>query len=237
MNENLKVVISAEIGKLKENVKKAKDEIQDFVKGGKESFSKFNDEFQKVGDVANGVLAGMGAAAAGAATALLGIVSSTAESREATAKLNTAFETAGSTAAQATETYNDLYRVLGDGDVAVEAANHLAKLTTEEEALSEWTNICQGVYATFGDSLPIEGLTEAVNHTAQLGEVQGPLADAREWSGQSTDDFNSKLAECTSLEEREALIRESLTGLYSDAAANYEENAAAILAQNEARLN
>ena len=53
-----------------------------------------------------------------------------------------------------------------------EAANHLAKLTSEEQAFSEWTNICQGVYAEFGNSLALEGLTEAVNHTAKLGEVQ-----------------------------------------------------------------
>ena len=177
----------------------------------------------------------MGAAVAGAGAALLGLVSSTAESRAATAKLNTAFETAGSTAEQAAETYNGLYRVLGDGDVAVEAANHLAKLTTDQQSLSEWTNICQGIYATFGDSLPIEGLTEAANETAKVGALTGGLADALNWAGVNEDEFQAKLDACNTEAEREALIRETLTGLYSDAAAGYEENAAAILAQNEAQ--
>jgi len=59
--------------------------------------------------------------------------------------------------------------VLGDSGQATEAAGHLAKLTTEEQALAEWTTICEGVYATFGDSLPIESLTEAANETAKTG--------------------------------------------------------------------
>ena len=120
-----------------------------------------------------------GAAVAGAAAALLALSASTMEYRTAQAKLNAAFETAGSSAEQAKTTYNDLYRVLGDGDVAVEAANHLAKLTTNQQDLSEWTNICQGVYATFGDSLPIEGLAEAANETAKTGALTGSLADAK----------------------------------------------------------
>lgn len=235
MNEELKVVISAEIAKFKQGVSDAKKVVSDFVKEGTKDFGKLNDEFQKVGDKAKGFLKGVGTAVAGAGAAFLALGPATAELRTNQAKLAAAFDTAGASAEVATGVYNDLYRVLGDDGQAVEAASHLAKLTTEEKALSEWTTICQGVYATFGDSLPIEGLTEAVNHTAQLGEVQGPLADALEWSGQSTDEFNAKLAECSSLEEREAFLRETLNGLYSDAAANYEENAAEILAQNEAQ--
>ena len=235
MNEQLKIIISAEIGELKKNVKSAKDAITNMVKEGTKDMEKFSDSFSKVGDAAKTGLKVVAGAVAGAATALLGMSAATAEYRTAQAKLNTAFEAAGSTTAQAKETYNDLYRVLGDSDVAVEAANHLAKLTTGEKELSEWTNICQGVYATFGDSLPIEGLTEAVNHTAKLGEVQGPLADALEWSGISAEEFNNKLAATNSEAEREKLIRETLTGIYGEAAAGYEKNAAGILAQNEAQ--
>lgn len=235
MNEELKVIISAEVSKLRQNVEKAKENIKGFQEQVKKASEEVDSKFASMGSsISTGLKAGAaGLAATGAA--LLALGASTAEYRAEQAKLVSAFETAGSSAEQAKETYNDLYRVLGDGGQATEAANHLAKLTTEEKALSEWTNICQGVYATFGDSLPIEGLTEAVNHTAQLGEVQGPLADALEWSGQTTDEFNAKLAECTSLEEREALIRETLTGLYSDAASAYEVNNAQVLAQNEAQ--
>ena len=174
-----------------------------------------------------------GLAAAGAAVLALG--ASTAEYRAEQAKLVTAFEAAGSSAETAKTTYNDLFRVLGDSGQATEAANHLAKLTTEEQALAEWTNICQGVYATFGDSIPIEGLTEAANETAKTGALTGSLADALNWAGISEDAFTASLEACNSEAEREALIRETLSGLYSDAAAKYEENNAAVLEQNEAQ--
>lgn len=234
MNEQLKIVISAEIDKLKKNIKEGTRLIDKFGKDGEKVFSEFNDGIQKAGDVAKKGLAVAGAAIVGATTALLGMTAATSEYRQQMGTLVSAFETAGGSAAAAKDTYNDLYRVLGDSGQATEAAQHLAKLTTEEQALSEWTNICQGVYAQFSDSLAIEGLTEAVNHTAKLGEVQGTLADALEWSGVSIDGFNEQLAALSTEADREALIRETLNGLYSESAANYEENNAAILAQNEA---
>lgn len=235
MNEEIKVVISVEIGDLKKNIKDAKDKVKGFSEEGKQKFSEFNDAFQKVGNVSKGVLAAMGGAIVGAKAALLALAGSTQEYRNQQAQLITAFETAGGSAETAKETYNDLFRVLGDSGKATEASQHLGKLTTEEKALAEWTEICQGVYATFGDSLAIEGLAEAVNHTAKLGEVQGTLADALEWSGTNIDAFNEQLATCNTEAEREKLIREALNGMYSEAAANYEVNNAAILAQNEAQ--
>lgn len=235
MEEQLKVIISAEIDKLKKELNKGKQEVEDFTDEGKKSLQEFNDELQKAGDVGKKALAVMGGALIGAATALMALGESTKEYRQQQAQLKTAFETAGGSAKEAKQTYNDLYRVLGDSGKATEAAQHLAKLTTNEKELSEWTKISTGIYATFGDSLPLEGLTEAANHTAQLGEVQGTLADALEWSGISVDEFNEQLFWCNTESEREKLIRDTLNGLYSEAAEGYETNNAAILAQNEAQ--
>lgn len=166
MTEQLKIVIAAEVNKFKQNVDAAKKKIKDFIKEGTKDFGALNDEFQKVGDASKKFLAVSAGAVAGAATALLALGASTKEYRQQQAMLATAFETAGGSAEGAKKTYNELYRVLGDSGQATEAAQHLAKLTTEEKALAEYTNICQGVYATFGESLPIESLTEAINHTA-----------------------------------------------------------------------
>ena len=234
MNEELKVIITAEIDKLKSAISNAKSEVEGFVSKSGVSLEKFSTGFSKIGDAAKTGLKVAAGAVAGAATALVGATVATEEYREAQAKLVSAFEAAGSSATVAKDTYNDLYRVLGDGDTATEAANHLAKLTTEQEALSEWTNICQGVYATFGDSLPIEGLTEAANETSKTGTLTGSLADALNWAGVAEEDFQAKLDACTSSAEREQLIRETLNGIYDEAATKYEENAAGILAQNEA---
>ena len=235
MTEELKIKISAEIGKFQKNVEEAKKEISDFQKQGEDARKKIGDTFKKIGD---GIKEGLkvGAAITGAATALTAFVKSTEEFREGQAKLTTAFGEAGASAEVAKQTYNDLYRVMGDDGAAVEAANHLAKLTTNQKDLNEWTTICQGVFATFGDSLPIEGLTEAANETAKVGTVTGTLADALNWAGVNEDSFNDKLAACNTEAEREALIRNTLNGLYTDAATKYEENNANVLAQRDAQI-
>lgn len=238
MNEEFKVIITAEINNLKTNLGKAKKEVEKFGKT-KKVLKEFGAEAQRVGEACAKGLKVIAGAVLGATTALLGLSAATEEYRVNQAKLETAFSAAGGSAATATQTYNKLYRVLGEDDVAVEAAGHLAKLTTNQKELSEWTNICQGVYATFGDSLPIESLTEAANETAKTGEITGALADALNWAGINEDKFQKKLDACNKEAEREQLIRTTLNGLYSEAAEKYETNAAAILAQNEAqaRLN
>lgn len=124
--------------------------------------------------------------------------------------------------------------MLGDDGQATEAAAHIAQITTNEQEMAEWTTICQGVYATFGDSLPIEGLTEAANETIKVGKVTGSLADALNWAGISEDEFNEKLAACKSEEERATLVRQTLNGQYIEAASIYEDTAESILAANEA---
>lgn len=235
MNEQLKIIISAEIDKLKKNVDEAKSKVGSFKDEVNKASKNVDKDFKAAGEAINNGMKVGAAALTGVATALLAFGESTKEYRNEQAKLQTAFETAGASAEVAKGTYNDLYRVLGDTGQATEAAAHLAQLTTNEQELSEWTNICQGVYATFGSSLPIEGLTEAANETAKVGQVTGGLADALNWAGISEDAFNEKLAACNTEAEREELIRETLNGIYSEAATNYEKNNAQILAQNEAQ--
>ena len=234
-DKGLKIKISLVTDELKKGIDNAKKQVSSFKEQVEKASKNVDSNFKSIGQATTSALKGVGVAVGAAAASLVALGASTEEYRNAQAKLVTAFESTGSSATQAKDTYNDLYRVLGDGDVAVEAANHLAKLTTGEKELSEWTNICQGIYATFGDSLPIEGLTEAANETAKVGSLTGSLADALNWAGVNEDDFQAKLDACNSESEREALIRETLNGIYSDAAAKYEENSAELLAQNEAQ--
>lgn len=49
------------------------------------------------------------------------------------------------------------------------------------------------------------------------------MADALEWMGVTTDDFNKKLAKCTTEQERATLITNTLNGMYAGAAAEYNE--------------
>ena len=237
MNEELKIIISAQVDKLKQNVDKAKKDIESFKEQVKKASAEVDGKFAQMGESIKGAAKTMATGIAAAGTALIALGASTEEYRAEQAKLVTAFEAAGGSAEDAKTTYNDLYKVLGDGGKATEAAAHLAKLTTEEQALSEWTTICTGIYGTFGDSIPIEGLAEAANETAKTGALTGSLADALNWAGVSEDAFSASLEACNTEAEREALIRETLSGLYGDAAAKYEENNAQVIAQREAQAN
>ena len=142
---------------------------------------------------------GVGVAGATAlTTAFIALDSATEEYRVAMGKLNTAFDAAGFSAESARKSYRNFYAILGDTDTATEASQLLAKLAENEQDVSTWTRIAAGVSGTFGDSLPIEGLIEAANETAKVGQVTGVLADALNWAGIMEDDFNEKLEACGS---------------------------------------
>lgn len=201
-------------------------------KKSESSFSKIGGAALKVGKavVAAGVTLG---------TAWIAAIEGSREYRTEMGKLDTAFVTNGHSSDAAKKTYQDLQAVLGETDVSVEAANHLAVMTDNEKDLQTWTDICTGVFATFGDSLPIEGLTEAANETAKVGEVTGPLADALNWAGISEDEFNDKLAKCSTEQERQKLIMETLNNTYKSASDQYKQTNKDVMDANRAqeRLN
>lgn len=195
----------------------------------------FGSKLATVGKAAGKFALGVAGAAVAAGTAIVALTESTREYRTEQGKLQTAFQTQNFSAETARKTYVALNGVLGDSGQAVEASNHLAKLATNEKDLAKWTDICTGVYATFGDSLPIEGLTEAANETAKTGALTGGLADALNWAGMSEDEFQKKLDACNSEQERAALITETMNGLYSEASDKYKELNADVIAANEAQ--
>ena len=188
----------------------------------------------KLGSAAKTGLTAIAGAATAAIGALVGCAEATREYRTEMGKLDTAFTTAGHTSEAATETYKSLQGVLGETEQAVEAANHLAQLCTTEEELAQWTDIATGVYATFGASLPIEGLTEAANETAKTGALTGGLADALNWAGVNEEAFQAKLDACSTEQERATLITETLNGLYAETAEQYKETNAELIRANEA---
>ena len=235
MNEELKIVIKAITSEAKKNISAVKQELEKVETTGTKSGKSIKQTMKSIAKVSAVAVASVTAITA----ALVKLGQSAKEFNTIQSKLISGFQAAGATAKQASETYKGFFRFLGEADRAGEAANHLAQMTTNEQELAEWTKICQGIFATFGDSLPIEGLTEAANETARVGKVTGVLADALNWAGVSEDDFNNSLANMNSLAERESYIRGTLNNLYSNAAILYERNNQAAIQYNEAqyRLN
>lgn len=178
--------------------------------------------FSKIGTAAVGIGKAVLTAGVALGGAWMAAIEGTREYRAEMAKLDTAFVTNGHSSETAKQAYSDLHAVLGDPEQAVEAANHLAVLTDNEKDLQTWTNICTGVYATFGASLPIEGLTEAANETAKTGILTGGLTDALNWAGISEEEFQKKLDACSTEQERQKLIMDTLNGTYSKASEQYQ---------------
>lgn len=195
----------------------------------------FGTKLLDVGKKAGKFALGVAGAAAAAGAAIVAVTENTREYRTEQGKLKTAFDVQNFSAETARKTYTALNGVLGDSGQAVEAANHLAQLADNEKDLQKWTDICTGVYATFGDSLPIEGLTEAANETAKTGALTGGLADALNWAGVSEDEFQKKLDACNTEQERATLITETMNGLYTEASDKYKELNADVIAANEAQ--
>ena len=165
--------------------------------------NRMNDSFGKIGTVALGIGKAVVAAGAAIGGAWIAAIEGTREYRAQMGLLDSAFQASGHSSTEAKNTYSALNAVLGDTEQAVEAAQHLAKLTDNEKDLQTWTNICTGVYATFGESLPIEGLTEAANETAKTGILTGGLTDALNWAGISEEAFQAKLDACSNEQERQ----------------------------------
>lgn len=237
----------AELNKTRSQLSKVQSEMD----GTEDSTKDLTDALDDVGNasekasgglssmtVAMGNLISSGIQAAASAVAdlvssLWNLDESTEEYRRAQGRLNTAFEAAGYGADTAQQAYKAFYGILGDTDTATEASQLLAQLAESEEDVATWTEIAAGVSGTFGDSLPIEGLIEAANETAKVGEVTGTLADALNWVGISEDEFNAKLAAAGSESERNRLIMETLSNQYDQAAqAFYRNNEALVESRN-----
>src|SRR5699024_12529896 len=54
-----------------------------------------------------------------------------------------------------------------------------------------------GAWATYGDSIPIDGLAESVNETIRTGTVTGTFADVLNWGSKEGETFGVMLKENT----------------------------------------
>ena len=152
-------------------------------------------------------------------------------------RVNTAFSTAGFSAETASKTYDDFYGILGDAGQTTEAVAHLAKLAKTEEDLAKWTDIAAGVYGTFGNSIPLESLTEAANETAKTGELTGALSDALSWSGVNVEKFQKSLKLAKTEQQRQQMITANLNGLFEESSKKYQAVNKDIIASNKAQAN
>lgn len=219
------------LGTIAVDTNQANDALDDTSRQASETSTAFSTLGASAAKIGRAVVVA-GAAIGGA---WIAAIEGTREYRTEMGKLDTAFQVSGHSSEAARKTYSDLNAVLGDSGQATEASQHLAKLTDNEKELQTWTDICTGVFATFGESLPIESLTESSNEVAKSGVLTGGLVDALVWAGISEEEFQAKLDACTGEQERQNLIMNTLNGTYKNASAQYKETNKDVLAANKAQ--
>ena len=128
--------------------------------------------------------------------------------------------------------------MLGDNQTAATTTANLQALGLAQSDLNTLIDGTIGAWATYGDSIPIDSLAEAINETVQTGTVTGTLADMLNWAGTSEDDFNTKLQNCSTESERANLILQEMAnqGLTQAGTAWQEQNANLVAANNATAL-
>lgn len=193
-----------------------------------------------IGDLGNLKSALMGGAAVAGlkqlGSAIIGIVEDTEEYRKVMGTLEVSSQAAGYTAEETAEAYTYLQGVLGDTQAAATTVANLQAIGLEQEDLMTLVEAATGAWATYGDSIPIDGLSESINETIQAGKVTGTFADVLNWAGVSEDDFNAKLEATKSSTERAQIVLDQLSsqGLPETAQAWRDANGD-LIAYNESQ--
>lgn len=223
------------LGRISIDTTQANRAIEDTTNQAEDAATEQQEAFSKIGAAAGILAKGVMAVGTVMAGAFIAATEGTREYRVSMGQLETAFETAGHSADSAKSTYTDLQAVLGDTGQATEAAQMLALLADNEEDLSTWTNICTGVFARLGEAVPLEELAASSSETAKSGVLTGGLVDALVQAGIKEEEFQEKLDACTTEQQRQDLIMNTLNGTYSEAATKYKEVNKDVLAAEKAQ--
>lgn len=205
-----------------DDAKRAADDAADAVEDYGDAASDAGGSFSGFGGGIDGMIgklgklkgALVGGAAIGAvkeiAEGIMELEESTREYRSIMGTLEVSSANAGYTSEETAETFKQLQNVLGDTQSAATATANLQAIGLEQEQLTELTDGAIGAWATYGDSIPIDGLTESISKIAQGSTEMGVFADVLELAGISEDEFKAKLEGATTTTDRANLILETL---------------------------
>ena len=188
----------------------------------------------------------------------------TEEYRTMQAKLEGSANSFGYSIDFAKEKYKELYSYVGDDQMATNGITNLMGLGTSTESVSKLVEGAIGVWASYGDSIPIESLTESINETIAVGKVTGTFADTINWAKTSNEElgkalannkeaqgaynkaieeglpvedaFNEALAKITDEQERADVVAQFLNSTYGESKKTYDELTGGITEANEAEL-
>ena len=167
------------------------DELRDVADAAEDAEQSLEDASKEAADFGDILKAGMITEAAGKIVDSLKEVSEeTKEYRKIIGSLEVSSEQAGYSAEQTSEAYKQLYGVLADDQSSATTLANLQALGLSQEELLRLIQSTIGGWAKYGDSIPIDGLAEAINETVKAGQVTGTFADILNWGAQEGETRN-----------------------------------------------
>ena len=264
---NQKVQLDIDISNVKSadgDLEKLKDTIDDTSDAAKDSADGFTIMKGAVSDLVSNAIQNLIGALGDLIGSLFEVSEATEEYRSMMAKVEGSADTFGYSLEFAKDQYADFYKYLGDDQMATNAITNLMGMKVSTDTVSDSANAAIAVWSAYGDSIPIEGLTESITESARVAQVTGSLADAinwaersnEEWSialsgntaaqaafnkaiaeGESQEDaYSAALAACADTQERADLIAQTLNTTYGASKETYDEVAGSIIDANEAEL-
>lgn len=146
------------------------------------------------GLIANGISAGISKLGE-FVTSLFEVAEATKEYRIMMNKVEGSANNFGYSIDYAKESYKEFYAYLQDDQMATNAINNLMGLQVNTETLDKLVNGSISTWTAYGDSIPIESLTESITETINVSKVTGTFADTINWASLSNEKWNSILSQ------------------------------------------
>ena len=137
----------------------------------------------------------------------------TKEYRMNLAKVEQTAKTMGESVGNAKENMLAMASISGDVESAGEAVNNLLSAGIKGDNLDKITKQLEGASIKWKDTLKLEGLADGLQETLATGSATGAFGELLERGGKSLDDFNARLAECTTTAEQQELVMKELSSM------------------------
>lgn len=244
-----------------EDLTVAVDDLGDEVKDSSGNFTVMKGALADL--TSNVIQAGVGAIK-DYVSSLFELTEATAEYRSMLTKVEGSANNFGYSVEYAKDRFKEFYTYLKDDQMATNAITNLMGLKVETETLDNLVNGAIATWSAYGDSIPIESLTESMNETIQVSKVTGVMADTINWAsltnkqwtnvlgkgtkaqkaftkalkdGEAVEDaFSSALAETADTQERANIVAKFLNETYGKSKKTYDELSGSVLDANRAEI-
>ncbi len=219
----------AELYKLNNELEKNEKDLEDSKKATEKGYKSL-EEFRKAADdagestlsfgdvlkaniISDVVLGGIKTLASSFISmgrSILDTVENTKEYRQELSVLTQNADDAGLKIDNVKDKLANLTAITGESDSSVEALSNLMATGFDEKGMVQAVEALSGAIVKFPDTLKIESLADGLQETLATGEATGAFAELIERMGGSLENFNEKLAGCSTEAEKQQVALEWL---------------------------